>query len=258
MLQSATRLSSPLEVLEGIPFASSLDKPLPLRQLLTYPVFITVVNFAYLTFLTSSHSSLLPLFFAMPIEIGGLGFDPRRIGYIMGAYRAITAVFMATSFSNIVRYLGERRTHVLAMATSQVCWVLFPVVNLCARHYGISLSVWTGIVLWIVPTTSSDMAFCSFRFVLPSSSRSWRINDVISTSRLYLCIPHCSGTKQVFPWSNSWPFADGCFDSIHDGPLVVDISVFPLCGTESSWRLCRIRRFLVPIVLRSVGCDEIA
>jgi len=169
MFQGATRLSSPPEASEGILFASSLDKPLSLRQLLTYPVFISVANYTYLKFLDSSNSTLLPLFFATPIEIGGLGFEPRRIGYILGAYQAVTAVFMATYFSKAVRYLGERRTYVLAMATSQLCWVLFPVMNLCARHYGISTSVWTGIVFWVLPTTSSEMAFSSLHFLFSSS-----------------------------------------------------------------------------------------
>jgi len=164
MLQSATSLSHLGEASAGIPFTSSTDKPPPLRQLLTYPVIISVVNFAYLEFLSSSHGALVPLFFAMPIEIGGLGFDPRRIGYILGVYRAITAVFMATYFSKIVRYLGERRTYILSMATFLLLWVLFPVMNLCARHYGISTSVWTVIVLWVVPTASTDMAYGSFRF----------------------------------------------------------------------------------------------
>ena len=87
MFQSATSLLHTAEVLEEIPFESSLDKPLSLRQLLSYPVFISVANYASLAFLEMSYSALIPLFLAMPIEIGGLGFDPRRIGYILGANR---------------------------------------------------------------------------------------------------------------------------------------------------------------------------
>ena len=161
MFQSATR---PVQTSEGIPLVSPLDKPLPLRQLLTYPVFISLANFAYLQFLDSSHTALAPLFFAMPIEIGGLGFDPRHIGYIMGISRAINAIFMASFFSKLVRYLGERWTYVLAMSTFQLLWFLFPMMNICARYYGISTGVWTGILLWIIPATSSDIAFGKFYF----------------------------------------------------------------------------------------------
>ena len=164
MFQSLTSPSRPAKTSAGSTLAAPLDKPLPLRQLLTYPVFICLVNFAYLEFLNSSHSVLIPLFFAMPIEIGGLGFEPRRIGYILGVYRAVTAVFMATYFSKIVYYLGERRTYILSMSALQLLWVLFPVMNLYARHSGISFSVWTGIVLWIIPTTATEMALGSFLF----------------------------------------------------------------------------------------------
>ena len=97
----------------------------------------------------------------MPIEIGGLGFDPRRIGYVLGAYKAVAAIFMATYFSKIARYLGERRAYVLSVATTQLFWILFPVMNICARYYGISTSVWTGIFFWIILTTSTEMAYGS-------------------------------------------------------------------------------------------------
>ena len=100
----------------------------------------------------------------MPIDIGGLGFDPRQIGYILGAYRAFAAVFMATYFSEIVYYLGERQTYVLAVSTFQLLWVLFPVMNLYARHSEISFNVWAGIVLWVIPTMAMEMAEGSLLF----------------------------------------------------------------------------------------------
>ena len=251
-VQSATSLPRPVAASEGIPFGSSLEKPLPLRQILTYPVLICVANIACFEFLDSSRCSLLPLFLAMPIEIGGLGFDPRHIGYILGVYGAAAAVFMATYFPKIVRYLGERRTYVLAMSIFHVAWVLFPVMNLCARQYGISTRVWMGIVLWIVPAISTEMAYGSFPIHVLGA------DDVISTSRVYLDIPHCSGTQQAFAGSNSWPFPDGYFDSAHYSPFVVDISLFVLRGTQSSWRLCGVRRLLDPHLFCGVGCNEIA
>jgi len=77
----------------------------------------------------------------MSIEIGGLSFEPRRTGYILGIYRAVTALFMATYFSKMVYYLGERQARVLAISTFQPLWVLFPVMKIYARHSGISFSV---------------------------------------------------------------------------------------------------------------------
>ena len=114
----------------------------------------------------------------MPIEIGGLGFDPRRIGYILGVYRVVATLFMY--FPKTVRYLGERWTCVLVMYTFQLLWVFFPATNLCARRYGTSTGVWTGISLWIILAVSTDMAYGLFRFFFYPQVT----HDVISTSRL--------------------------------------------------------------------------
>jgi len=59
-------------------------------------------------------------------------------------------------------------------------------------------------------------------------------DDVILTPRLHLYIPHRGGTQQAYSWSNQWPFPDGCFDSEHYSPFVVDVSLFVLCGTQSA------------------------
>jgi len=100
----------------------------------------------------------------MPIDIGGLGFDPKRIGYILGSYRAIAALFMATCFPMTVHHIGERRVFVLAMSSFLVLWALFPLINICARWYGIGITVWTGIVFMLIPIICMDMAYS------PSSS----------------------------------------------------------------------------------------
>ena len=112
-----------------------------------------------LAFLGTCHGALFSLFFAMPIDIGGLGFDPKRIGYILGAYRAITALFMATCFPRTVHYIGERRVFVLAMSSFLVLWALFPLINICARWYGIGIIVWTGIAFMLIPIICMDMAY---------------------------------------------------------------------------------------------------
>ncbi|KAF8875792.1 major facilitator superfamily domain-containing protein [Infundibulicybe gibba] len=66
-------------------------EPLPLRDLLVYPVIISISNYMALAFLRAMFDALLPLFLAMPIHIGGLGFKPSTIGYIMG-YSGINLV----------------------------------------------------------------------------------------------------------------------------------------------------------------------
>jgi hypothetical protein len=144
------------------PFLPPSGKPLPLRQIFVRPVIITVSNYAALAFLGTAHGALFSLFFSMPIKIGGLDFDPDRIGYIMGAYRAITAVFMAIGFPKLVRAVGEQRVFILAMLSFLLLWVLFPIVNLCAHWYGIGIVVWLGIAFMLLPVIGMDMAYGRF------------------------------------------------------------------------------------------------
>ncbi|KAG5636012.1 hypothetical protein H0H81_009392 [Sphagnurus paluster] len=94
---------------------------------------MSVSNYVSLAFLNISLNALLPLFLAMPIEIGGLGFKPATIGYIMGSYGAFCGLFQACYFAKIIRCLGERKTFVLGISTFCPIFLLFPLMNISAK-----------------------------------------------------------------------------------------------------------------------------
>lgn len=135
------------------------DKPLPLRQLLVYPVIISVSNYMALAFLNISLNALMPLFFAMPVAIGGLGFDPPTIGYIMGAYGAFTGLFQAFYFAKIIYYLGERRIFVWGMLTFLPIFTIFPMMSQYAQHFGVTTVVYAMIGVMLALMAFMDMAF---------------------------------------------------------------------------------------------------
>lgn len=58
--------------------------PAPLRQLITRPVLIAVLNHAFLNFCSMSYDALLPLVYTTPIGLGGLGLTPYSIGLDKG------------------------------------------------------------------------------------------------------------------------------------------------------------------------------
>jgi hypothetical protein len=135
------------------------DKPVPLRQLFVYPVMIAIANYAILEVLNLSYNSLISLFLAMPIEIGGVGLDPLRIGYIMSANRAFVGVFLALFADKLVRRFGERQLFVYCMSAFLLLWPLFPAINLWAKHFGMTMGVWVGIVMMGLSFAMSDMAY---------------------------------------------------------------------------------------------------
>lgn len=102
----------------------------------------------------------------MPIEIGGLGFDPLIIGYIIGAYRAFVAIFLGACLSKAIHFLGERRLFIYAISCYAVVFALFPIISLCAKHFGVTRSVWIGVGGMLSLMAISDMAYGGFSFHL--------------------------------------------------------------------------------------------
>ncbi|KAF8875938.1 major facilitator superfamily domain-containing protein [Infundibulicybe gibba] len=117
------------------------SEPLPLYDLLVYPVIISVSNYTALIFLNTMLDALLPLFLAMPIHIGGLGFKPSTIGYIMGSFGVIHADIL-----------------------------LFPVMNSIAQRSGINLVVCFIIIVLLSLMIFMNAAYgCIFIYITTSS-----------------------------------------------------------------------------------------
>ncbi|KAF8150913.1 major facilitator superfamily domain-containing protein [Crassisporium funariophilum] len=149
----------------------SRDEPVPLRELLVYRVVLSVSNYVVLAFLNIAVCALLPLFLAMPLEIGGLDLSPPTIGYIIGSYGAGSAIFQAMYFARIVRYWGERRVFITAMSTFTPVFLLFPMINFAARGWGqLSIPVWI-LVAWLLAMLAfMDMAYGTiFMFITTSA-----------------------------------------------------------------------------------------
>ena len=123
---------------------------------------IAIANYSILEVLNISYSSLVPLFLAMPLEIGGVGLDPLRIGYIMSAIRAFIAIFQALFANKLVRRFGERQVFVYCMSAFLLLWPLFPAINLWAKYFGLTMGVWVGIVIMGVSFAMSDMAYGNY------------------------------------------------------------------------------------------------
>ena len=115
---------------------------IPVRGLLTFPVVVSIANYMTLAFLDISLNALLPLFFHMPIAMGGLGLDPVSIGYIMGFYGAGTGMFQVLFFSRLVKRFGTRRVFIMAMVTFVPAFLIFPLISLVAKKWGVSTGVW--------------------------------------------------------------------------------------------------------------------
>ena len=118
------------------------SEPAPLGKLLTYPVVIATSNYVALSFINAVSISLLPLFMAMPIELGGLGFTPMTIGYVLGAVNACSGLFSIFFLARLIRKFGERRLFIVGMLASSAIFIMLPLVNMVARRAGVTWVVW--------------------------------------------------------------------------------------------------------------------
>ncbi|KAJ3772308.1 major facilitator superfamily transporter [Lentinula raphanica] len=133
--------------------------PLPLRDLFTPRVILSVSNYVVLAFLNISFNALLPLFLAMPLDIGGLGLPPSSIGYVMGGYGAATGLFQFFCFAKINRMLGEKKVFLTGMSALPGCFVMLPVISVVAKGCGVGVAVWGMIAFTMMLAVIMDMAY---------------------------------------------------------------------------------------------------
>ncbi|KAJ7911437.1 major facilitator superfamily domain-containing protein [Mycena leptocephala] len=159
--------------------------PLPLRELFIFPVIISISNYGSLSFLNISFAALLPLFLAMPIEIGGLGLPPKTIGLILATYGAITGLFQVSFFSLLVRRFGERRVFLSGLSTCIPIFALFPIMSLIAKESGLSFMIWIFmgcmLVLGAIMDSSFGAIFMYTTASAPASSRG-TVNGISQTT----------------------------------------------------------------------------
>lgn len=102
----------------------------------------------------------------MPVSIGGLGFSPSKIGYIMGAYGLFTGIFQLFAFTRVLEWIGEKKTYIYGLGCTMFLFGLLPFMNWMARR-GLeegsethtSVWIWASIAVIIMAWTGTDMAF---------------------------------------------------------------------------------------------------
>ncbi|KAI0637849.1 major facilitator superfamily domain-containing protein [Trametes polyzona] len=133
------------------------NAPPPLRKVLTRRVIISVVNYMVLALVEIAYVALQPLFLATPVALGGLGLAPPSIGAILGLSGVLNGAF--------------QRLFQLGYLAFVPLFLLFPVMSLYARAYGVTGVVWALVVLQQVLLVVMCQAFgAAFVFVRYSAA----------------------------------------------------------------------------------------
>ncbi|KAK2462968.1 hypothetical protein APHAL10511_005020 [Amanita phalloides] len=189
------------------------DRPLPLRELLTYPVVLSVLNYVTLAFIEIMFIALLPLFMAMPIELGGLGFTPMVIGYVLGAAGAYTAIFQLLFFARLIRRFGERKLFAAGMLTFCINSIMFPLTSIIARRTGVTWTVSCLLALSLSLYPIKDMCYsCIFIYITASSPNKNSLGTTNGISQTTVSIARAIGpalATSLFSFSVDKNILDG-------------------------------------------------
>ena len=146
-------------------------KPLPLRSLLIPRVFIAAGNYAALSLFDIAFRAVQPLFFATPLELGGLGLDPPRIGNILAIYGVVNGLFQIFFFADLHHRFGSKTIYSVSMAVSIPMIITLPILNAVARVQGLSLMVWSIVGLQLSLSVVFNLAYCQFLHLKLNSLR---------------------------------------------------------------------------------------
>ncbi|KAG1819413.1 major facilitator superfamily domain-containing protein [Suillus variegatus] len=137
------------------------SKPLPLRALLTSKVLSVTASYATMGLFHMAFNSVLPVFYATPIELGGLSLDPPRIGVLLAASGIIQGIFQLLFYARLHDRFGARAIYITGVSSGIPIVILFPVINALARAYGIGMAVWLCVAVQLMLKTSLIMCFPS-------------------------------------------------------------------------------------------------
>ncbi|KAI6044363.1 major facilitator superfamily domain-containing protein [Pisolithus marmoratus] len=127
---------------------------LPLRQLLVPSVLIAAGCYAFFALTDIAVRTVLPVYFAIPVEMGGLGLDPSAIGTILALLGLVGGVCQSLLFAPLHDRLGPKNLYLTGTSLYIPVIALFPVTTWVARERGLGSLVWTLV--------GSQMILCVF------------------------------------------------------------------------------------------------
>ncbi|KAG1728515.1 MFS multidrug-resistance DHA1 sub-family [Suillus paluster] len=146
------------------------SKPLPLRALLTPKVLTVTASYTTMTLFHIAFGSILPVFYATPIELGGLSLDPPRIGTILATSAVAHGTFQILFYARLHDRFGAGPIHIAGVCSGIPIVLLFPVINALARAHGLSLAVWLCVGVQLALMTSLMMCYPSLALFIRAAA----------------------------------------------------------------------------------------
>ena len=120
---------------------------------------LSIANYLWLAFIDIALLALQPLFYATPINLGGLGMSPATIGLCLGIFGLLDGMTQGLFFPKAVRRVGLKRLFLTGLSCFVPLFALFPIINHFAREWGLSPAVWALVAFQLTIKCATGMAF---------------------------------------------------------------------------------------------------
>ncbi|KAL4262134.1 MFS transporter superfamily protein [Pleurotus pulmonarius] len=133
------------------------------------PILISLTTHAFLSFVDQSHQVLLPLMYSTSIPLGGLGFQPARIGAIMGVWGICNGIFQWLFFAKLIRKFGPRTMFRVSFSCYLVCIGAYPAMSYLTKQAGgiVDSKVYAVMLVQFMCYSLSFMVYgCNQLFIL--------------------------------------------------------------------------------------------
>ncbi|KAG0698309.1 major facilitator superfamily domain-containing protein [Suillus ampliporus] len=186
------------------------SKPLPLRALLTPHVLIATFNYATLALLDIALRSLIPVFYATPVDLGGLGLDPPRIGNILAVFGIANGLFQVFFFARLHDRFGTKVVYTCGVVSTVPIIIAFPIINVLSRTYGIGATVWLAVGLQLTISIALNMCYsCGAMYIAaatPNRASLGATNGLSQTVAAFVRIIGPASAMSMFSFSASNPY----------------------------------------------------
>ncbi|KAG2039912.1 major facilitator superfamily domain-containing protein [Suillus americanus] len=134
-------------------------KHLPFRDLLVTRVIIATCAYAAAALIEISFRAVQPVFYATPIEMGGLGLDTPAIGIILAVLGILNGVLQVLFFVRLHDWLGGKNLYLFFVFSRFPMLALFPVISFTAKAQGLSYFVYLLVGLQLLAFVISYSAY---------------------------------------------------------------------------------------------------
>lgn len=122
---------------------------------------LPIATYGALALVDIGFVALLPLFYATPIEIGGLGLPPPVIGTCLAIYGLCNGLFQVLFVSKLIDRFGERRIFSMAVLAYFPLIALFPIMGWVVRSQPqAASSIFPLMALQLLCALIGDMGYC--------------------------------------------------------------------------------------------------